>query len=106
MLKKGMGKSQTEEAQAVEAGYWHCFRFNPEWKAQGKNQFVLDSKTPTADYEEFLNGEVRYQSLAKKSPQKAVELFANAKENAESRYEYLNKLVTLYAVDEEQKENS
>ena len=105
-IKKGMGKSQTEEAQAVEAGYWHCFRFNPEWKAQGKNQFVLDSKTPTADYEEFLNGEVRYQSLAKKSPQKAVELFANAKENAESRYEYLNKLVTLYAVDEEQKENS
>ena len=28
-IKKGMSKAQTEEQLAVEAGYWHCFRFNP-----------------------------------------------------------------------------
>ena len=28
-LKKGMGKSQQEEADAVACGYWHLWRYNP-----------------------------------------------------------------------------
>ncbi len=95
-IKKGMAKAQTEEQLAVEAGYWHLFRYNPALKAEGKAAFTLDSKAPTGDLDEFLNGEVRYNSLKRANPEKAEKLFAkNAQYNAE-RFEYLNKLVTLY----------
>ena len=99
-IKVGMSKAQTEEKNAVEAGYWHMFRYNPALKAEGKNAFILDSKAPTGDYKEFLNGEVRYNALARFNPERAEELFSNAEKNAKERYEYLNKLVKLYGTEE------
>ena len=95
-IKKGMSKAQTEEQLAVQCGYWHNFRFNPAAKAEGKPAFTLDSKAPTGDLMEFLDGEVRYNSLKRANPERAEKLFAkNAAYNKE-RYEYLNKLITLY----------
>jgi len=96
-IKKGMSKAQTEEELAVKAGYWHCFRFNPAAPAEGKSAFTLDSKEPTGDYKEFLNGEVRYNSLMRANPERAEKLFAEAEENAKARYEYLKSLGELYA---------
>ena len=90
-IKKGMNKAQTEEELAVKSGYWHNFRFNPA----AENKFTLDSKAPTEDYKEFLNGEVRYNALARMNPERAEELFAKSEEAAKERYAYLNKLVTL-----------
>ncbi|MCI8992176.1 MAG: pyruvate:ferredoxin (flavodoxin) oxidoreductase [Eubacterium sp.] len=98
-IKKGMSKAQTEEKEAVAAGYWHNFRFNPQLAKEGKPAFSLDSKEPTGDYIEFLNGEVRYNALVRANPEKADKLFAAAKENAENRYAYLKKLVKLYGED-------
>lgn len=95
-IKVGMSKAQTEEKNAVQAGYWHMFRFNPALKAEGKPAFTLDSKAPTGDYQEFLNGEVRYNALARMNPERAAALFNKSEEFAKERYEYLNKLVTLY----------
>ena len=86
-LKAGMGKSQAEEAKAVECGYWHLWRYNPELEKEGKNPFTLDSKEPNWDeFENFLKGEVRYASVLKQYPDEAEELFAAAKENAQWRY--------------------
>ena len=96
-IKKGMSKAQTEEELAVKSGYWHNFRFNPA----AENKFTLDSKAPTEDYKEFLNGEVRYNALARMNPERAEELFAKSEEAAKERYAYLNKLVTLYGNDAE-----
>ncbi|MBQ3617525.1 MAG: pyruvate:ferredoxin (flavodoxin) oxidoreductase [Bacteroidales bacterium] len=85
--KGGMGKSQAEEAKAVECGYWHLWRFNPELEKEGKNPFQLDSKEPNWDnFQAFLDGEVRYASLAKSFPAEAQELYAAAKEAAQIRY--------------------
>jgi pyruvate-ferredoxin/flavodoxin oxidoreductase len=95
-IKKGMSKAQTEEALAVECGYWNNFRFNPA--AEG-GKFTLDSKDPTGDYKEFLNGEVRYNSLARFNPEKAERLFAQSEKEAQERLAYLKKLVTLYGED-------
>ena len=95
-IKVGMSKAQTEEKNAVEAGYWHNFRFNPQLKKEGKAAFSLDSKEPTGDYKAFLNGEVRYNALARFNPERAEELFAVSEQHAKERYEYLNKLITLY----------
>ncbi len=96
-IKKGMSKAQTEEALAVECGYWHNFRYNPA--AEG-NKFTLDSKAPTTDnYRDFLNGEVRYNALARTNPKRAEQLFTQAEENAKARYAYLQKLIALYGED-------
>ena len=97
-IKKGMSKAQTEEALAVECGYWNNFRFNPA--AEGA-KFTLDSKEPKMDgYQEFLNGEVRYNSLVRSNPEKAKVLFAKNEQEAKDRYNYLKKLVTLYGTEE------
>lgn len=99
-IKKGMSKAQTEEELAVKAGYWHCFRFNPALKAEGKPAFTLDSKAPTEDYQSFLDGEVRYNSLKRSNPERAANLFAKSEEDAKERYAYLNKLTKLYGTEE------
>ncbi|MDY3031370.1 MAG: pyruvate:ferredoxin (flavodoxin) oxidoreductase [Clostridia bacterium] len=91
-IKGGMSIAQTEEKKAVDAGYWHLFRFDPRRTLEGKNPFQLDSKAPTMDYEEFIMGEVRYNSLARSNPERAKELFAKAKKNAEEKYAKLVKL--------------
>ncbi len=95
-IRKGMSKAQTEEALAVESGYWHNFRFNPDLVKEGKPGFILDSKEPTGDYQEFLKGEVRYNSLLRVDAAKAEALFARSEQNAKERYDYLKKLVNLY----------
>ncbi len=86
-LKEGMGRTQANTQQAVEAGYWHLYRFNPELKKEGKNPFILDSKEPTASFREFLDKQVRYTSLKSTFPEIAEELFAIAEENAKQRYQ-------------------
>ncbi len=99
-IKKGMSKAQTEEQLAVEAGYWHLFRYNPALKAEGKNPFSMDSKAPTGEYEAFLDGEVRYNSLKRANPERAAKLWARNQAEAKERYDYLNRLTDLYAPKE------
>ena len=99
-IKKGMSKAMTEEELAVKSGYWHLFRYNPALKAEGKAAFSLDSKAPTESYQDFLDGEVRYNSLKLANPEKAKVLFAKSEEEAKNRYAYLNKLITLYGAEE------
>ena len=98
-IKVGMSKAMTEEANAVACGYWHCFRYNPALKEAGQDAFTLDSKEPTEDYQAFLDGEVRYNALKRANPERAAELFAKSEEIAKARFEYLNKLKTLYGAE-------
>ena len=86
-IKGGMGRSQAEEGRAVECGYWHLWRYNPQLAEEGKNPFSLDSKEPDWDkFHDFLMGEVRYLSVKKAYPDEAEELFAEAKRMAQLRY--------------------
>ena len=91
-IKIGMGNSQLEAKRATECGYWAMYRFNPELKDAGKNPFSLDSKEPTADFKEFLMGEVRYASLAKAFPEAAEALFEKTQKDAMERLEGYKKL--------------
>ncbi|MHB8986875.1 MAG: thiamine pyrophosphate-dependent enzyme, partial [Eubacteriales bacterium] len=84
-LKAGMDKSQAEMEKAVKSGYWHLYRFNPDLKKEGKNPFVLDSKEPTASFQDFLLGEVRYASLKQLFPSEAERLFKKTEEDARER---------------------
>jgi pyruvate-ferredoxin/flavodoxin oxidoreductase len=91
-IKAGMSYAQYRQKQAVDAGYWHLYRFNPELKAQGKNPFSLDSKEPKESFREFLNNEVRFSSLVKTFPTDAERLFAEADKEAKEKYEFYKKL--------------
>ncbi len=95
-LKKGMGKSQAEEAAAVACGYWLLWRYNPALEAEGKNPFTLDSKEPDWSlFQDFLKGEVRYASVMKQYPTEAGELFAAAEKNAQWRYNNYKRLANM-----------
>ena len=86
--KGAMGKSQAEEAKAVECGYWHLWRYNPLLADEGKNPFTLDSKEPQWDkFQDYLDGEVRFLSLKKAlGEEAAAELYQATKEAAIRRY--------------------
>ncbi|MBE5883601.1 MAG: pyruvate:ferredoxin (flavodoxin) oxidoreductase [Lachnospiraceae bacterium] len=99
-IRAGMGTTPHEERKAVETGYFHLFRFNPALKDQNKNPFILDSKEPKLDYEEFLSGEIRYDTLSRIRPEEARQLFEKASAQAKARYRHLQKKVELYAPDD------
>jgi pyruvate-ferredoxin/flavodoxin oxidoreductase len=88
-IKGGMKNAQSEEKKAVQSGYWHLFRYNPDLAAEGKNPFILDSKEPTADYQEFIKSEVRYNRLSRTNPERAEKLFTKAAADAKAKYEAL-----------------
>ncbi|NLJ77964.1 MAG: pyruvate:ferredoxin (flavodoxin) oxidoreductase [Tissierellia bacterium] len=91
-ITTGMGQSMAQMKKAVDSGYWHLYRFDPRLKDEGKNPFVLDSKEPKEDFLDFIDTEVRYTSLKRSFPDIADELFAAAKEDADSRYEKYRKM--------------
>ncbi|MBK1810939.1 pyruvate:ferredoxin (flavodoxin) oxidoreductase [Clostridium sp. YIM B02505] len=91
-IKTGMGTSMAQEKKAVEAGYWHLYRYNPLLKEEGKNPFVLDSKEPTKPYKEFLNSEVRYTSLMNVFPDAAEHAWEIAEKDARERYNNYKRL--------------
>ena len=84
-IEAGMGKTQAQAKRAVEAGYWTLYRYNPQRAEQGKNPFLLDSKEPTASFQEFIRSEVRYSALARQFPETADALFAKAEADAKAR---------------------
>lgn len=91
-IKKGMGKAQENIKDAVEAGYWHLYRYNPELKKEGKNPFILDSKEPKSSFRDFIMGQVRYSSLALEFPDVADKLFEISENDAKERYNNYKKM--------------
>ena len=93
-LKKGMGKSQANIKDAVDSGYWHLYRYNPELKKQGRNPFILDSGEPKKKFRDFIMEQTRYSSLAKEFPETAEKLFQMTEDNAVEKYNEYKKLST------------
>ena len=82
-IKAGMANVQQEMKRAVDAGYWILYRYNPN----AEKPLTVDSKEPSLDYEEFLEGETRYASLKRTFPEHAESLFKAAKEDSGVRYQ-------------------
>ena len=95
-MKGGLTNAQAETKRAVEAGYWHLFRFDPRLVGEGKNPFQLDSKAPTANYKDFITNETRYTALKLQFPERAEKLFDKAEEAAKEKYEHFVKLQKMY----------
>lgn len=91
-IKAGMGKAQADIKSAVDSGYWHLYRYNPELKEEGKNPFILDSKEPTKNFRDHIMGHNRYASLAKEFPDIAEELYSQSENTAMETYDTYRKL--------------
>lgn len=91
-IRTGMATSITQAKRAVEAGYWHLYRYNPDLREKGEKPFILDSKEPTASFRDFIMSEVRYTSLLNTFPETAEELFAGAEKFAKERYKTYKRL--------------
>lgn len=94
-IRKGMGKSIEEEKIAVETGYWPLYRYNPMLHAEGKNPFVLESKEPNGQIQEFLSGENRYAQLEKSAPEESKRLREGIEKEYMERYAYYKELAAL-----------
>ena len=90
-IKAGMQNVQAEMKRAVDSGYWLLYRYDP----RREHPMQLDSKAPTLDYTDFLEGETRYASLRLSFPENAETLFAAGSEDAAQRYEKYRKMVEL-----------
>ncbi len=97
-IKEGMGHSMATIKKAVQAGYWHLYRYNPKLKEEGKNPFVLDSREPTESFRDFILGQVRYSSLEKTFPDQAEELFRRAEHYAREKYQIYKQMAEAEAV--------
>jgi pyruvate-ferredoxin/flavodoxin oxidoreductase len=90
-IKAGMANVQHEMKRAVDAGYWTLYRYNPN----NEKPMKVDSKAPTMDYEEFLDGETRYAALKRTFPEHAETLFKAAKDDAGVKYQKYKTLEDL-----------
>lgn len=98
-IKEGMGRSMANIKKAVQAGYWHLYRYNPMLRKEGKNPFILDSKEPTESFREYIMQQVRYSSLAKAYPEAAEELFARAERQAKERYSVYKQMAEVEPIE-------
>ncbi len=84
-----MNNAQAEIKKAVESGYWQLYRYNPD---NEECPLTVDSKDPTASYQDFIKGENRYASLIRQFPADAEKLFTKAEEDAAKRLAMYKKL--------------
>ena len=95
-IRAGMEMTQSHEKFAVECGYWHLYRYNPQLEEEGKNPLTIDSKEPQWDqFQSFLGSEVRYTSLKQSFPEEAAKLFKAAQVNAKWRYDSYIRMASL-----------
>lgn len=92
-MKAGMGFTQKEAKEAVDCGYWPIFRYDPRLEDQGKNPFQYDGPQElNGKYQQFLTGEVRFNSLKKLFPERAETLFKEAEKEMVKRWEKIKKM--------------
>lgn len=87
-----MGKSIEEEKRAVDAGYWHIYRYDPRLTEQGKNPFIYETRDAKGDMLEFLEKETRYATLKWQFPEVADKLFQQAIQFKKDKHDYYKKL--------------
>lgn len=88
-LKAGMDKAMLEMKNAVRSGYWNLLRYDPRKREAGVNPLSIDNPKPTEKYRDFIMGEVRYNSLMLRDPDRAEKLFTRAEKIAVQKYDDL-----------------
>lgn len=91
-IRKGMRYAQEEEKAAVEKGYWFNFRYQPADTRHEKAVFYLDSKEPSGEIRDYLQGENRFLALEKVFPDKFNKIWEELQQDSQEKYEGLKRL--------------
>lgn len=70
-IKGGMSTNLRVAREGVKAGYWPLFRYDPRLYDEGKDPWVIDSKKPDGNLEDFLEKQDRFTSLGQREPGRA-----------------------------------
>jgi pyruvate-ferredoxin/flavodoxin oxidoreductase len=81
-----MTTAMADQKVAVESGQWLLYRYNPERALSGENPLLLDSRKPTRKVKDFLQQQTRFKMLVASRPEDAKHLWAQAQNDAETRY--------------------
>lgn len=96
-----MMKGNEEQAKAIAAGYWTLLRYNPDLVAEGKSPLVIDSRRPSSDLADFMDGENRFRLTKKANPEKYADLVDIAKEKLDRRNRYLRIMSEQFAIKDQ-----
>jgi len=78
-----MSTSMSHQKEAVTAGYWPLYRFDPH--REDGPAWQLDSKAPTLALKEFAQKEARFAMLARSDPERAAALMDAAQSDIWTR---------------------
>ncbi len=92
-----MGTAMQNQKAAVDSGYWQLYRYHPDWEAEGKNPFKLDSKGLKIPLKDYAYLETRYKMLTKSHPVEAEKLIAEAQDDVVQRWKHYEQLASLGA---------
>jgi len=79
-------KGCDEQKNAVDAGYWPLFRYNPDLCEEGKNPLTLESKDPSIKLEDYIYNENRFNVLKKANPERAKMLLDISQKQVTDHY--------------------
>lgn len=83
-----MSKTSYEMKKAVECGYWSLLRYNPHTA-----EMHLDSTSDFEKYEEFVEGESRFNAIKELKGKEGEELLNKSKQDAQERLETIKKFL-------------
>jgi pyruvate-ferredoxin/flavodoxin oxidoreductase len=84
-----------QQKNAVNAGHWPLFRYNPDLTKAGKNPFQLDSKAPSLDLDKYIYNETRYKMLSLSQPELAKQLLTEAQNDVAVRWQLYSYLANM-----------
>lgn len=92
-----MGTAMQNQKAAVDSGYWQLYRYHPDWEAEGKNPFKLDSKGLKIPLKDYAYLETRYKMLTKSHPVEAEKLIRDAQDDVVQKWKHYEQLASLGA---------
>ena len=81
--------SHDQMRQLTATGFWPLFRFDPRREEEGKVPMVLDSRPPSDALADTLMKEQRFRRLNAQQPEVAEQLWKDAAEDLQKRYDFL-----------------
>jgi pyruvate-ferredoxin/flavodoxin oxidoreductase len=87
-----MSTAMQDQKAAVLSGQWLLYRYNPELAARGENPLHIDSVAPKLPVSDYLNLENRFKMLSQSRPEEAKQLFRQAQENVDARWQRYQRL--------------
>ncbi len=81
--------SHDQMRQLTATGFWPLYRFDPRRSETGKPPLSLDSRPPSDALAETLGNEQRFRRLNQQQPEVAEQLWKDAAEDLQRRYDFL-----------------